>query len=47
MERPDIAYVLHYLRKLSPALLVGLKEEGVPIVVRLSDYQMCCRRRIF
>jgi glycosyltransferase involved in cell wall biosynthesis len=40
--RPDVAYVLHYLRKLSPSLLVALKEEGIPIVVRLSDYQMLC-----
>lgn len=47
VERPDIAYVLHYLRKLSPALLVGLKEEGVPIVVRLSDYQMFCPQAHF
>jgi glycosyltransferase involved in cell wall biosynthesis len=40
--RPDIAYVLLYLRKLSPSLLVGLKRAGVPIVVRLSDYGMFC-----
>jgi glycosyltransferase involved in cell wall biosynthesis len=40
--RPDIAYVLLYLRKLSPALLVGLKRANVPIVVRLSDYGMFC-----
>lgn len=39
---PDLAYVLHYLRKLSPALLVGLKKAGLPIVVRLSDYGMLC-----
>lgn len=39
---PDIAYVLLYLRKLSPSLLVGLKRAGVPIVVRLSDYGMFC-----
>ena len=39
---PDIAYVLHYLRKMSPALLVGLKNAGIPIVVRLSDYAMLC-----
>ncbi|HET9232418.1 MAG TPA: glycosyltransferase family 4 protein [Vitreimonas sp.] len=38
----DIAYVLLYLRKLSPSLLVGLKRAGVPIVVRLSDYGMFC-----
>jgi glycosyltransferase involved in cell wall biosynthesis len=40
--RPDVAYVLLYLRKLSPSLLVGLKRAGVPIVVRLSDYGMFC-----
>ena len=40
--QPSIAYVLCYLRKLSPALLVGLKKKGVPIVVRLSDYGMFC-----
>lgn len=40
--QPDVAYVLLYLRKLSPALLVGLKRAGVPIVVRLSDYGLFC-----
>jgi glycosyltransferase involved in cell wall biosynthesis len=39
---PDIAYVLYYLRKLSPALLVGIKKRGIPIVARLSDYGMFC-----
>lgn len=40
--RPDVAYVLCYLRKLSPSLLVGLARRGVPIVVRISDYGMVC-----
>lgn len=40
--KPDIAYVLYYLRKLSPSLLVGLKKRGVPIVTRISDYGMFC-----
>lgn len=40
--RPDVAYVLYYLRKLSPSLLVGLKKRGIPIVARLSDYGMFC-----
>lgn len=39
---PQIAYILHYLRKLSPSLLVGLKKAGLPIVVRISDYAMLC-----
>jgi glycosyltransferase involved in cell wall biosynthesis len=40
--QPDVAYVLYYLRKLSPSLLVGIHERGVPIVARLSDYGMFC-----
>ena len=40
--RPQVAYVLHYLRKLSPSLLVGLKKAGLPIVIRVSDYAMLC-----
>lgn len=45
--RPDVAYVLHYLRKLSPSLLVALKRAGLPIVVRLSDYAMLCPQAHF
>jgi glycosyltransferase involved in cell wall biosynthesis len=41
-SKPDVALVQHYLRKLSPALLVALKDAGVPIVVRLSDFAMVC-----
>ncbi len=40
--KPQVTYLLHYLRKLSPSLLVGLKKAGIPIVVRLSDYAMLC-----
>lgn len=45
--KPDVAYVLHYLRKLSPSLLVGLRQAKLPIVVRLSDYQMSCPQAHF
>jgi hypothetical protein len=47
VEQLVIAYVLHYLRKLAPTLLVGLNEEGIPIVVRLSDYQLFCPQAHF
>lgn len=40
--QPDVAYVLYYLRKMSPSLLVGLKQRGLPIVARISDYGMFC-----
>ena len=37
-----MAYVLHYMRKLSPAVLTALHEAGVPTVVRFSDFAMVC-----
>ena len=44
---PDIAYILHYLRKLSPSLLAALKKKGLPVIVRLSDYMMLCPQAHF
>lgn len=38
----DVAYVLHYLRKMSPSVLVALRDAGIPAVVRLSDFAMIC-----
>lgn len=40
--QPQVAYVLHYLRKLSPAVIVGLKKNNIPVIVRLSDFGMLC-----
>ncbi|MFZ1979049.1 MAG: glycosyltransferase family 4 protein [Bacteroidota bacterium] len=40
--KPDAAVVLHYLRKLSPAVLTALADNRIPFVVRLSDYAMIC-----
>lgn len=40
--QPDVALVLHYLRKLSPSVLKCLTDNGVPFVVRLSDFAMVC-----
>ncbi|HJW74130.1 MAG TPA: glycosyltransferase family 4 protein [Thermoleophilia bacterium] len=40
--RPDVAFVLHYLRKLSPSVLACLRDHKVPVVVRLSDFAMVC-----
>ena len=41
-SQPDAALVLQYLRKLSPSVLVALKNAGIPIVARLSDYGIVC-----
>lgn len=46
-EKPDIAYILHYHKKLSPAVLVSCKKNNVPIVVRISDYLMMCPQAHF
>ena len=40
--KPQVAYVLNYLKKLSPAVLVGIKKMGLPIVARFSDYGIVC-----
>jgi glycosyltransferase involved in cell wall biosynthesis len=45
--RPDVAYVLHYLKKLSPAVLVGIKKHHLPLVVRISDFLMLCPQALF
>jgi glycosyltransferase involved in cell wall biosynthesis len=45
--KPDIAYVQHYLKKLSPSVLVGIKKHRLPIVVRLSDFLMLCPQALF
>ena len=39
---PQIAYVLNFVKKLSPAVLVGIKKKGLPVVIRLSDYGIVC-----
>lgn len=45
--RPDAAYLMLFLRKLSPSVLVALRKAGVPIVVRVSDYGFLCAEHHF
>jgi glycosyltransferase involved in cell wall biosynthesis len=40
--RPDIVYILHFLNKMSPSLLNAFKDEGIPVIIRLSDFNMVC-----
>lgn len=42
--KPDLVYVLHYVNKLSPSVIRGAKEMGIPVVLRLSDYFLLCPR---
>lgn len=40
--KPDIAYILHHYNKLSPSIIDACKEEGVPVIMRLSDHFLVC-----
>lgn len=41
---PDLVYIIHFVNKLSPSVITGAKEKGVPVVLRLSDYFILCPR---
>ncbi|WP_324057524.1 glycosyltransferase [Rhizorhapis sp.] len=45
--RPDVAYLMLFMRKLSPSVLVALHKAKVPIVVRVSDYGFLCAEHHF
>ena len=38
----DVAYVLHFLRWISPSIFTELSSRGIPIVVRVSDFEYMC-----
>jgi glycosyltransferase involved in cell wall biosynthesis len=40
--KPQIAYALNFMKKMSPAVMVGIKNRGLPLVVRISDYGFVC-----
>lgn len=42
--KPDIVYIIHFVNKLSPSVIVGAKKMGLPVVLRLSDYFLLCPR---
>lgn len=43
-EKPDLVYIIHFVNKLSPSVIRGAKQMGVPVVLRLSDYFLLCPR---
>jgi len=45
--KPDVAYVLHFLRRMSPSIIDACADAGVPVVVRLSDFGLICANKIF
>lgn len=42
--KPDLVYIIHFVNKLSPSVIHGAKQMGVPVVLRLSDYFLLCPR---
>lgn len=42
--KPDLVYILQFVNKLSPSVIRGAKQMGLPVVVRLSDYFLLCPR---
>lgn len=40
--KPDAAYVLHFLNKMSPSIIDGFKDAGIPVVLRISDFGLIC-----
>lgn len=46
-EGPDIAYVLQYGNKLSTSVFDACKKNKLPVVLRLSDFNLICSKNIF
>lgn len=46
-KKPDVAYILHFHKKLSPAVIVACKKNNLPVFVRLSDYIIMCPKVTF
>jgi len=44
---PDIAYVLQYGTKLSISIFDVLSNNNIPVVLRLSDFNLICAKNIF
>lgn len=42
--KPDLVYIIHFVNKLSPSVIAGAKQLGIPVVLRLSDYFLLCPR---
>lgn len=42
--KPDLVYIIHFVNKLSPSVIRGAKEFGIPVILRLSDYFLLCPR---
>ena len=46
-SKPDIAYVLHFLHKMSPSVIDACADHKVPVMVRISDFALICPKNNF
>lgn len=46
VTNPDVAYVLQYSTKLSTSIFDVLSENKIPVVLRLSDFNLICAKNI-
>jgi glycosyltransferase involved in cell wall biosynthesis len=45
--KPDVAYLLQICNNLSPSIIDGCRSLGVPVVMRLSDFNLICPAYVF
>lgn len=47
IKKPDLAYILQYGNKLSTSIFDACKAKKLPVVLRLSDFNLLCSKNIF
>lgn len=45
--KPDIVYIMQYHNKISPSIIYAAREQGIPVVHRISDFQYMCPNALF
>ena len=46
IEKPDLVYVLQYASKLSVSIFDACNDNNVPVILRLSDFNLVCAKNI-
>ncbi|MGM9870474.1 MAG: glycosyltransferase family 4 protein [Muribaculaceae bacterium] len=44
---PDVVYIMQYHNKISPSIIAAAREENIPVVHRISDFQYMCPNALF
>lgn len=46
-EKPELIYILQYHNKISPSILYAAREQRIPVIHRISDFQYMCPNALF